>query len=202
MITKEEIINCESYWGLCDYHYTNERTEFPPGIVACDIESIPDFFAKIKNSKHKYIVVSSRSDFCLCYQREFPVWADLEKSCGLFLGTEQGYEDLHFHASCNRDRCNINDKYSIKCYCWTSCTFDEIPENVIQWFVCNNCIYNDSRIISLPFGIYWDKGAPETPDKIANYPKKERNLSLYVNFQFYTIERMRLFYYFRQFDKI
>jgi hypothetical protein len=201
-VPQHEMIDCESWYHIADYHYTNERTDFPTGIVHVDMGSIPQFFEKIKNSPNKYIVISSRSDFGLHYQRDFPPWKDYVKEAGQLLGeqnTHYGYEDVVLPAPIRRGYCNSNDTYSIKCYRWTYATFDNIPRSVVKWFVTNNTIYDDSRITSIPFGINGTDGNQESKQKIYNKAasidwNKQRERDLYVNFQFYANERVKLFY--------
>jgi hypothetical protein len=204
-VPKEEMIDCESWYHLADYHYTHDITDFPSGVVHCDMGSIPDFFEKIQYNKEKYIVISSRCDFGLHYQQQFPPWADYAKLAKQCLGpynTNNGYENIVLPAPLNSNRCNKDHKYSIKCYRYTEATFNEIPKNIVHWFVANNTILNDARITNIPFGINGTDGNQEPKEKIYNKINSSimvdgrnirRKYDLYVNFQFYTNERTKLF---------
>jgi hypothetical protein len=203
MVELQDMIDCESWYHLADYHYTGQD-DLPIGIVHCDMGSIPEFFDKIRYNKEKYIVISSRCDFGLHYQAEFPPWQDYAKLAKQVLGpnnTNYGYSPVTLPAPINNVRCNPYHKYSIKCYRYTEATFDEIPENVVKWFVSNNTIHNDERIVTIPFGINGTDGNQEPKQKIYNKVQSinwngDRDLDLYVNFQFYTNERYELYQFF------
>jgi hypothetical protein len=196
------MIDNESYYKLADYHYTPELKEFPEGIIHCDMGSIPEFFNKIRfEFRKKYVVISSRCDYGLHYQCEFPPYMDYPKAAAMFIGpasSHGGYDDVTLGARINRKRCNPSDKYSLKCYSFTEATFPSIPKNVLRWFVTNNTIKDDSRIVDLPFGINGTDGDKKAGDNIFSRAQdmdwsKERIYDFYVNFQFYTNERMKLF---------
>lgn len=192
-IPANEIITCKSYFPICDYIYEPELPALPTGIVHCDISLIPEFFSKIQHNKNKYVVVSSYSDFGLCYQSEYPVWNDLKKAMALFANPQIGYRDFTMPARCNKAKCKETDKFSIKCYSFTEATFDEIPSNVLHWFLVNNGVTNNPRLTTIPFGI-----AEGCAERITQYTPKtdSRKNSLYVNFQFYTPERADLFQFY------
>jgi hypothetical protein len=198
-ITKEEMITCESWYHLADYHYI-EQNDLPSGIVHCDIGSIKEFFSKIeKFPKRKYIVISSRADFGLHYQEKYPPWKDYAKLAEQLISgnnTNYGYSPITLPATVN-SLCNPNDKYSVKCYRYTGSTFNNIPSNVKKWFIANNTINDDERIVSIPFGINGVDGNLECVDAIHNimsdYNDSYRELDLYLNFQFHTNERLKLY---------
>ena len=71
-IKLEEIIGCSSYYDLCDIEYdTITNDDYPSGIIHVHMDHIAEFFNKIKGNGRKYIVVSSRSDYGVCYQQDF-----------------------------------------------------------------------------------------------------------------------------------
>lgn len=191
----EEMIGCEDYYKLADYEYIGQQN-LPQGIINCDISKIPELFQQIKGRKEKYIVISARSDFGLHYQKDAPVNADLIKAARIF-GNNPNYFSLS--ARCNTEKCHIEDRYSIKCYMWTDSTFNEIPQNVEHWFL-TNCAIEDLRITPIPFGINNVDGNEKNKDIIAHYPLGfcKREKLLYVNFQFYTLERAEAFRYYQE----
>lgn len=193
MLNKEDIITCKSWFGLHDYSYDSTLPSLPTGVVGCDITAIPEFFERIKHNKNKYIVISSYSDFGLCYQSQHPVWNDMKKAVALFANPSIGYSDWNIGTRCNKNRCKITDKYSVKCYSFTECTFNEIPSNVVHWFTVNSSVIDDPRITQIPFGVS-ENGNYE----ITSFIPKEfnRRKPLYVNFQFYTNERYELYRFF------
>jgi hypothetical protein len=199
-ISPKQIIGCESYRQFCDYEYTGQD-DLPTGIVYCDILSIVDFFNKIKNNKKKYIVVSPRSDFGLCNQIEHPVWGDLHKAVKMFVKSDHGYNNLRMQARFNKEKCNPDDKYSIKCYSWTEQTFDEIPSNITHWFLTNCSVLGEPKVSSLPFGINNVDGGEEFFETYRQISLKKEE-SVYANFQFYTSERLEIFMFLKQIDSV
>lgn len=193
MFDYNEIIDCESYYHIADYHYKGQDF-LPSGIVHVDIQSLPSFMTKIKDNGNKYIVICSRSDFGLCLQTEHPPFKDLEKWCGMSVTPDIGYNGIKIHPRLDLDNCNPNDKYSIKCWSYTSHTFNEIPSNIVHIFM-TNCFVSDPRITAIPFGINGTDGATEAKEKISKLviDESRRIDLLYINFQFYTIDRYRLF---------
>lgn len=193
----EEMIDCESWYHLADYHYQQGQTNLPTGIVHCDMGSIPEFFQEIDGNNERYIVISSRADFGLHYQEQFPPWQDYAKLVKQCLGpqnTNHGYANVTIPAPINLNRCKINHKYSIKCYRYTEATFNMIPSNVKKWFVTNNTIHDDPRIITIPFGINGTDGNSKPKQQISSVDlTKPKTKDMYVNFQFYTNERAALF---------
>jgi hypothetical protein len=141
-------------------------------------------------------VVSPSCDFGVCLQRDNHPALDFEKWVGLQMSVRHGYNNLMMAPRLNPARCNQSDAYSIKCWSYTEATFPEIPDNVVKWFVCN-CEIQDDRLVPIPFGIFGNKEKLETANAILNYPKKERDKLLYINFQFYTTDRHRLFVHFK-----
>ena len=194
-VLREQIIHCEFWYRLCDYKYT-QQNYLPTGVVHVSLGAIPEFFARIKNNKEKYIVISSREDFGLCYQAQFPPWLDIGKAGYIFARPEHSYSTFMVPPRVDLKTCNPTDKYSIKCYCYTKATFDEIPSNVVHWFVTNCMINDDPRITAIPFGINCTKQNFDALDLICNIEIKKDKKPLYVNFTFNTYERVELFKYY------
>jgi hypothetical protein len=198
-VPREEMIDCESYYRMVDYHYERGMTDLPTGIVHCDMGSIPEFFREISGNDEKYVVVSSRSDFGLHYQQQFPPFFDYSKFAAQAINYQNsfgGYKDIVLPAPINKEKCVPFHKYSIKCYRHTEATFNTIPGNVVKWFVTNNTIYDDDRIVNLPFGINGVDGDKTAGDKIYNKVNnsiRPDNCKMYINFAFYTAERIKLF---------
>jgi len=150
-------------------------------------EHIKPFFELIKSEPpNKYTIVSASSDIGLAYQQEQPVWADMQRWLGMLDYRGLGYDDFHQHARCYRERCDINDRYSLKCWSWTFATFPEIPGSVKKWFMVNSLVEHP-KIETIPFGI-----AENTAATLLNFPKQERDSWLYINHQNYTVPRVQL----------
>ncbi|SVA99171.1 uncharacterized protein METZ01_LOCUS152025, partial [marine metagenome] len=179
---------------LCDFTYdAPDLDNIPPtGIVQVPLDQIENFFQRIEGNGHRYIVVSSCSDYGLAYQKEHPVWKDLPKWIQMQVGPNLGYHNLGIQpARCNTELCNLNDAYSVKCHAFTRATFHHIPENVHHWFVVNLMINDDSRMTAIPFGIAEGKaellhGVLKTNDE------SERSRDSYLSWQDYTLERYQL----------
>lgn len=202
MITKEEMIGCQSWYDMADYHYDGQP-DLPSGVIHCDTASIPQCFKTMeKFPSRRYVVISSRCDFGLHYQVDHPPWLDYTKLAAQGIGpsnSSMGYANITLPAPVNRDRCNPYDRYSIKCYRFTEATFQYIPRQVVKWFVANNTVLDDSRIVSIPFGINNVDGNEDAMNKISSRQNRVYNNresienDLYVNFAFYTAERLRLY---------
>jgi hypothetical protein len=200
------ILGCSSYKKFCDVLWSRGDKLPESGIIFVDLDSIPEFFNLIKEdgNKKKYIVVSAGSDWCLHYQQDRPVYTNIERAVGLFLRPEIGYSGVNIEARCDLTRCNITDKYAISCYAWTSATFPEIPSSVVKWYVTNNMIQDD-RIVTLPFGINdvsQDINCREIINNTHKHKLGNRQIQLYVNFQFCTKERLELYQYFDRLSKL
>lgn len=191
MFQESDIITCNSYKPLCDYVY-QIGNKVPEGLVHVNIEEIPTFFKEIeKYPKRKYVIVSSCSDYGLCEQKYFPPWKDIPKWANMMCGPDLGYQGVQIESRVNLEKCNERDKYSIKCYAHTRETFNEIPKNVIKWFMTNAALYDD-RIISIPFG-----AAPNKEKILAGRKSNHTNL-LYINYSNTTFDRVE---YLRNFVK-
>jgi len=191
-IPKEDIINVKSWMGIgdCNYEIDHADDSTPEsGVVYCNIEHIPDFFAKCKRTKNRYVVVSGFSDFGLAYQEEHPVAVDMLKILPFIqrqiLGL--GYNSLQIPARCDLDHCNIDDKYSIKCYMHTRATLPKIPENIVKWFLVNPML-EDPRIEPIPLGV----GKDASQDIFETPLTTDKTGWLYLNWQDHTVERSEL----------
>jgi hypothetical protein len=199
---KSEIITCQSYRDLVDFNYhcgNLGNTVLPKGIIPpdksivhCHPDELQDFFKTIKDTKNRYILVSSCSDFGPCFQRQYPVWADAPKWLQMQASPLLKYDDVHMPARCDKNRCNLNDMYSIKCYSWTHSTFPKIPDSIVKWFVTNNLLedYSHEHIVTIPFGI--GPGTEELFANITEEQKQNKTKLLYVNFSVNTLERYQL----------
>ena len=197
MISKEDIITCESYKPLCDYVY-KDGDEPRGGLVHVNMEEIPSFLKAIEGRSDNYIVVSSCSDFGLCYQREAPVFADLPKWVRMQLTADIGYDGINVAPRCDLNKCNPTDEYSSKCYAYTAFTFPKFPENIKHWFMTNSSVspQREPRISVIPFGV-----AGNSADAIAEIAEEtsryEKLPQMYINWVNYTLERLEIKEYYR-----
>jgi len=197
-----DLIYAARYTEICDYRWSDfedNNLELPSGIWHVDTASIPQFFRRIQidgNNSRRYAVVSPSCDFGVCLQKYNHPCRDFEKWLSLQINEGHGYNDLQMRARINRERCRESDTYSIKCWSYTEATFPIIPNNVVEWFLCN-CAINDYRCVPIPFGIAGNKNDLTNANKIYNYKfDKPRDKLLYVNFQFYNTDRFRIFQHF------
>ena len=202
MITKlssDQIVGCESYYRLANYEFDHIMDDNYPdhSIIHVHMNHINEFFSKINGNGRKYVVVSSRSDYGIFYQQEFPVWADMYKSVKMFSKPDWYYNGLQLPPRCDLNRCLMADKYSIKMYMWTKSTFNRIPENVVRWF-CTNCCIKEPRVEGIPFGVNNVDGGTQFFDLYNKIKLKDKSKLLYVNFQLYTNERSELIEYFHR----
>tara|TARA_R110002020_G_scaffold423075_1_gene632191 strand:- start:200 stop:1180 length:981 start_codon:yes stop_codon:yes gene_type:complete len=194
MIALEDIITCKSYHDLCDFRYDAPNLDdIPPtGVVQVPLDQIENFFQRIEGNGHRYIVVSSCSDYGLAYQKEHPVWQDMSKWITMQVGPNLGYSNLGKQpARCNLELCNLNDAYSVKCHAFTRATFHHIPENVHHWFVTNLMIKSNLRMTALPFGIAEGK-AELLHGLLKSNDESKRTNNTYISWQDYTYERYQL----------
>jgi len=198
-----DLIYAARYTEVCDYawhdYHDVVKPDLPSGIWHVDTAAIPKFFEAIKDNKDKkYVVVSPSCDYGVCLQRYNHPAKDLAKWAEMQLTHEYGYNDLKMPARLNKDQCNPTDTYSIKCWSWTAATFPDIPDNVVHWFVVN-CDIQHSRVTAIPFGIMGNKDKLKHANAINTYAlNRPRQNILYVNFQFYTTDRYKLFTHFSQ----
>ena len=201
MIEVNEMISSKSYKSLCDSTFQPGSTEpMPSGIVNVPMEHVEEFLEVSGNTDNQYIVVGQRSDFGLYYQSEHQVGHDMRKWVAMIphMGKEvcdfdeMGYKELGIPARCDTNKCNINDRYSVKCDSFTRVTFPVIPPNIHKWFTVN-CMVTEPRVQGMPFG-FLDSSMAE---KIAATPSLDKQHLLYVNFQTYTLSRFYLKRYFQ-----
>ncbi len=193
LINKEDIITCESYKPLCDYIYKGGN-DVPAGLWHVNMEELLEFFLAISRyPDRKYVVVSSCSDFGLCYQERNPVWADMPKWARMMAEPKLEYKQAVLSPRCNIEKCNISHLYSVKCYSYTAYTFPEIPTNVKHWFMTNARLSpsEEPRITILPFGV-----APNSQDAIMEVAEEsefwEKESGLYINWVNYNVERLEI----------
>ena len=181
-VERENYINVKSWMDLGDCNYENDHADdsIPEqGVVYCNIEHIPDFFKKCNDTDNKYIVVSAFSDFGLGYQDEHPVARDMLRWIPFVEHAilEQGYNPLVTPPRCDPDNCNIDDKYSIKCYSFTRATIPTIPDNVVKWFLVNPLL-TDGRVQGIPLGV--GKDASDELFSAPRYPYEDKKNLLYI----------------------
>lgn len=189
MFPINEIIHLGCWCKLCDYHFDGELLEGQ--VIHCHLEKIPDLFQLIKRSKKKYVIISSDSDAGLHYQYYHSPALDLYKAVYLYIKPSHGYCDLKIEGRLNKSRCRPEDKYSIKYYSYTECTFNKIPENVVHWFVVNNTV-SHPKITTIPLGI----NGQEALNDISQYPTQDPQNLLYVNLGATTMERIALMHHY------
>lgn len=207
MIKKEEIITCKSYQPICDYMYDYPNLDnIPPtGLVHVPLDHIEEFFKRIDSNGHRYVVVSSCSDYGVAIQQEHPPWKDLIKWVGMQAGPALGYDGIKIPARLDHEKCNPLDNYSVKMHSWTKATFPKIPHNVHHWFISNlmfvpdaedyNFLYEANtheKITAIPFGIAEGK-ADELHKAMQNKKTNaERKNKIYVSYNDTTLERYEL----------
>ena len=192
MIDSSEIIDAK-FWRdeLCDVNYETGDTLPDSGVVYVNIEHIQDFFKKCTQTDREFTVVSAYSDFGLAVQEAHPVCVDMLKWWPFVAPNVPtlGYNDLIIPARCEKENCNINDKFSIKCYAWTLATFDSIPKNIKKWYLVNPMTDTDV-VTGIHIGV--GEGDAELISKTKTYSTQEKTKLLYANWQTYTSERLHL----------
>jgi len=196
-IKKEDIITCESYKGLCDSVYKiGDKPK--SGLIHVNLEEMQSFFEYCKENPYlKFVVVSSCSDFGVTEQLYNQPCFDLIKWARMCVTPEIGYNGINIGPRCDVDKCKLSDKYSVKCYAWTTYTFNNIPSNIVRWFTTNCQTIDDNRIIQIPFGV-----PANSQDDILNQIDidiQKRSL-VYVNWTNYTYERAELESYYQNSD--
>jgi hypothetical protein len=194
---KEDIITTKSWKDLCDHVYDAPDFNLPEyGVVWVPCDQIDKFCRAVDGTGRAYIVVSSHSDYGLALQSEHPPIDDLpttmKRMVNFYKSKGQlglGYQQFAVPPPCDPTLCNINDKYSIRCYSHTRATIPRIPEEIKHWYLVNNQVENEPRITNIPFGV--PEGKEEVFADIA-WKKDEDKSLLYVNFADYTFERVEL----------
>ena len=190
-MNSSDMLDCK-FWRdvFCETEFRTGETLPEGGLVYINIEHIKDFFEKCKQTDRKYTVVSGYTDFGLAKQKDHPVGADMMRWIP-FVSNEieqAGYTDLFIPARCDKEQCDSNDTYSVKCYSFTLSTFNEIPSNIEKWYLVNPMLEHD-RIVGIPMGV--GEGDTELISQVKNEEIKKDSL-LYINWQTYTNERVHL----------
>lgn len=186
--------------GDCNYEYDHDDDSIPDsGVVYCNIEHIHKFFKKCEQTDNRYIVISGFSDYGVAYQEEHPVAIDMITWLAMLKDQIPtiGYEDLLIPTRCDVEKCNIEDKYSVRCYAHTFSTFNKIPDNIVKWFTVNPLIEED-RIQGIPLGV--GKDAPRDIFETKPYDVDDKINIAYVNWQDHTLERGLIKQAFLDFD--
>jgi len=216
MIDKSEIITCKSYLPLCDYHYDAPNLDdIPPtGLVHVPLDHIEEFFKRIDSNGHRYVVVSSCSDYGLAIQQEHPPWKDMIKWIKMQVGPSFGYSNLEMPARVDTNKSSRADIYSVKCHSWTRATLPKIPHNVHHWFLTNlmfvpepetyDFLYEANtheKITAIPFGIAEGKqqdilgtinAKKKTQSQDSEVAPDVRKNKIYISWNDYTFERYDL----------
>ena len=207
MIKAEDIITCKSYHGLCDYIYDAPNLEdIPPtGLVHVPLDQIENFFQRIDSNGHRYVIVSSCSDFGLAVQNDHPAWEDMLKWLKIQIGPKLGYGGVKMPPRIEPENCNIKDNFSLKCHSWTRATFPSIPHNVHHWFItnlmfvpdpeCYNFLYEANtyeKITAIPFGIAEGKSDEVYSAMQTKRKHSDRDNKIYLSWSDNTFERYKL----------
>lgn len=207
MIEQSDIITCKSYQPLCDYlyDYPNLDNIPPTGLVHVPMDHIDEFFKRIDSNGHRYVVVSSCSDYGLAIQQDQPPWRDMTKWLNMQVGPALGYNGIQMPARVNKERCNEKDTYSVKMHTWTNATLPKIPHNVHHWFISNLMFVPDpeqytflyeanthEKITAIPFGIA--EGKEKELHEAMQLKKKqsERENKIYISWNDTTLERYEI----------
>ncbi len=195
-------INVGSYEKFCDRVFDGKRAPAEDCIVYCSTDETLNFFKACKSRKNKYIVVSACSDFGINYQSEHHPNSDLKKTINRIDWQEiEKVRDQYVNInliSMIQENCRNSDFYSVKVDSLTHHTFTEIPENVMHWYSTNVNVVHP-KITMIPFGVN-DQGHGYQIVEKYNKPLKDKENKLYVNFQDYTIDRIRYKAHFKRFE--
>lgn len=208
MIEKKDIITCKSYQPLCDYLYDYPNLDdIPPtGLVHVPLDHIDEFFKRIDSNGHRYVIVSSCSDYGIASQADNPAWKDMIKWVGMQVGPSLGYKGFQTAPRANIEKCNPTHPISVKMHAWTNATIPKIPHNVHHWFVTNlmlvpdpeyhNFLYEANthkKLTAIPFGIA-EGQQEEMHQSIIKFksPYKYRENKIYISWNDTTLERYQL----------
>ncbi len=206
MIDAQEIITCKSYQPICDYMYDYPNLDDvpPTGLVHVPLDHIEEFFKRIDSNGHRYVVVSSCSDYGLALQGQHPAWMDMIKWVQMQTGPSLGYNGISMEARLDPSKCNIRHPFSVKCHSWTRATLPSIPDNVHHWFVTNLMIFPHpdidelvrcnlhEKITAIPFGVAENKSEELAQAMSKKLPQKDRLNKIYVSWNDYTHDRYKL----------
>ena len=204
MIDVSDIITCKSYQPLCDYLYDYPNLDdIPPtGLVHVPMDHIAEFFKRVDSNGHRYVVVSSCSDYGFAIQQEQPPWKDMLKWLNMQIGPGLGYHGVKMPPRIEKEECNERDIYSVKMHSWTKATVPSIPHNIHHWFLTNlmfvpdaedyNFLYEANtheKITAIPFGIA-EGFAPKLHEAMQSKRDcKDRENKIYVSWTDTTLER-------------
>ena len=213
MIEQSDIITCKSYQGLCDYNYAYHEAgtlpnldDIPPtGLVHVPLDHIDEFFKRIDSNGHRYVVVSSCSDYGLAVQQDQPPWRDMTKWLNMQIGPSLGYGGIQMPARLNEEKCDQKDTYSVKMHSWTNATMPKIPHNVHHWFLTNLMFVPDpeeytflyeanthEKITAIPFGIAEGKEPEIHAAMQAKRKISDRENKIYISWNDTTLERYEI----------
>ena len=136
-----------------------------------------------------FTLVSACSDFGLEYQKENPLWLDMQKWLQMMsVPQDLGQRPLILAPRGDIENCKVSDRFSVKMNSWTRSTFDRIPSQVLVWYCVNANIAYQDRLKSIPFGL---------PDWARNidfgkFQNRTKQPKIYVNFQLNNATRASL----------
>lgn len=166
-------------------------------------DNICDFFKRCEAGElpDDIIVLSYCCDYGIRLQADFHPNDDLHKHIHAVdwdevSRTRDKYLQLSIGPTIESGKCNPSHKYAVRCDRYTFGTFDSIPENIKRWYCTNLDIFHE-RATLIPFGLNNDGNGSSLINNYLNTPKTQL---LYVNFQNYTMDRVKLKKQFSQYD--
>lgn len=162
-------------------------------------ESVHEFFAACNRGEvGPCVLVSGMCDFGVRLQAEHHPNLDIRSRALMFpyeklAAIKEQYANLVLGPTCEEKNCRPTDKYIVRMDRHSVSTFDEIPENIKEWF-CTNLDIKHPRATWIPFGLNDDgPGCRILP----NYMGREKTKLLYVNFSPNNLLRNDLRNYYR-----
>ena len=188
-VIENDHITSYSFESICDYVFDEVNQSPKDGdVLFLQVENFPAFLKYCEASPNKHVIVSVRSDFGIEEQALAHPNKDLIRKMNFMnwdeiINRTDAYVRIQIVETAAQG-CNPSDKYSIKVYAGTHCTFKEVPENVIKWFAVNVNIKHP-KIENIPFGL---------PSDLDTKPYRQivKDKLLYVNFSNHTPERKAL----------
>lgn len=107
------------------------------------------------------------------------------------------YCQFNVGPACNPEKCNVDDKYSMKVNRFTEFTFSKLPENVVKLYTVNLNVNSLPRTELIPFGLNRENGVTAPLD---DYINNKKSGLLYCNWQNYTLDRVMLKHHFSSQD--
>lgn len=190
MFDINDIITTQSYKKCCDYIYeaSTGLDNIPKScIIYTSNDHISDLIKRVKGCGEKYIVVSSHSDFCLYEQQYNNPTDDLQRTFDIikYQYPNIGYTGVQIPPNLNKEQCNPNHKFILKCERYSHSTFDDIPNEIKHIFIVNCCV-NHPKITPIPFGILEDRA-----EKFANLERRGKTPKIYISLSDTTLERVK-----------